>query len=198
MAKQFLQSLCRDERGATLTEFAIVAPVLILMVMGIFDMGHSQYTSALMNGAMQKAGRDLTLQTGVVSQGAIDAAVVKQIRTIVPSGATVELVKLSHAEFSDIGEAEEYTDSNGDGVCNDGEPYIDYNTNGQWDANRGELGIGGAKDAVLYTVNVSYDRLFPMTGLAGLPEKVELSASTVLRNQPYAEQVVTVAEGNCT
>jgi len=198
MARQFLQRLGRDETGATLIEFAIVAPVLILMVMGIFDMAHSQYTSALMNGAMQKAGRDLTLQTGSVTQGAIDASVIDQIRSVVPASATIELVKLSHTEFEDIGEEEEYTDDNGDGVCNNNEPFIDYNNNGQWDSNRGETGIGGAKDAVLYTVNVSYDRLFPMDGLAGLPEKVELSASTVLRNQPFAEQVVTISQGNCT
>lgn len=192
------QNLSRDNKGATLTEFAIVAPVLVLMVMGIFDMGHSQYTSALMNGVMQKAGRDLTLQSAGLNQAAIDASVEAQVRSVVPQSAKVELVKLSHADFEDIGEEEEYRDSNFDGFCNDGEPFIDYNNNGQWDANRGEDGIGGAKDAVLYTVNVSYDRLFPMAGLAGLPEKVELSASTVLRNQPYDEQNFVVSNGNCS
>lgn len=198
MAKNFLKRIGPDQSGVTLIEFAILAPVLMLMIMGIFDMAHTQYTSALMNGAMQKAGRDLTLQTGTVNEGAIDASVTSQIRSVVPQAAKIELVKLSHTEFSDIGEAEEFTDENGDGVCNANEPYIDINTNGQWDANRGELGIGGAKDAVLYTVNVSYDRMFPMAGLAGLPKKVELSASTVLRNQPFAEQIVNVSQGNCT
>lgn len=190
--------LHRNEDGAALTEFAIVAPVLILMIMGIFDMAHSQYTSALMNGAMQKAGRDLTLQSAFTSQSAVDAEVQNQIRSVVPGTATIELVKLSHTEFADIGEAEEFTDDNSDGQCNNNEPYIDDNNNGQWDANRGQDGIGGAKDAVLYTVNVSYDRLFPMAGLAGLPERVELSASTVLRNQPYDQQLDVFSQGNCS
>lgn len=199
MKKTLLNRLRRDDEGATLTEFAIVAPVLILLVMGIFDMGHSQYTSALMNGAMQKAGRDLTLQsaTATATQQTIDDEVVAQIRKVVPASAKVELVKLSHYEFEDIGEEEEYTDENNDGQCNDGEPFIDYNNNGQWDNNRGTDGVGGAKDAVLYTVNVSYDRLFPMAGLAGLTEKVNLTASTVLRNQPYAEQTIILSEGQC-
>jgi Flp pilus assembly protein TadG len=197
MKRSILNRIRREEDGVTLVEFAIVAPVLILMIMGIFDMAHSQYTSALMNGAMQKAGRDLTLQNAGVNEAAIDAAVQEQIRSIVPGSATIELVKLSHADFTDIGEAEEYNEENDDGICNNNELFIDENNNGQWDANRGETGIGGAKDAVLYTVNVSYDRLFPMAGLAGLPEKVELSASTVLRNQPYAEQVDNAATGNC-
>lgn len=197
-SKTVKKSLKRNQDGAALTEFALVAPVLILMIMGIFDMAHSSYTNALMNGAMQKAARDLTLETGVTSQNAIDQAVIDQVRNVVPSTATVELVKLSHFEFEDIGQPEEFTDSGAmNGICDNGEPYIDYNNNGQWDSNRGAEGIGGAKDAVLYTINVSYDRLLPMAYLAGLSETINLSASTVLRNQPYAEQVVSVSTGNC-
>ena len=109
----------------------------------------------------------------------------------------MRLEKLSHFDFEDIGEAEEYTDDNNDGVCNNNEPFVDSNGNGQWDANRGEEGIGGARDAVLYTAVVTYPRLFPMYGLAGLPQDVELRASTVLRNQPYDEQDRTVVTGNC-
>ncbi len=197
MASKTVNRLDRNQDGAALTEFALVAPVLILMIMGIFDMAHSGYTNSLMNGAMQKAARDLTLETGVVNQTDIDDAVVAQIRNVVPGTATVELVKLSHFEFEDIGQPEEFTDTNANGQCDSGEPYIDYNNNGQWDTNRGSEGIGGAKDAVLYTVNVSYDRLLPMAYLAGLSETINLSASTVLRNQPYAEQVVSVSTGNC-
>lgn len=197
MASKTVNRLDRNQDGAALTEFALVAPVLILMIMGIFDMAHSGYTNSLMNGAMQKAARDLTLETGVVNQTDIDDAVVAQIRNVVPATATVELVKLSHFEFEDIGQPEEFTDTNANGQCDSGEPYIDYNNNGQWDTNRGSEGIGGAKDAVLYTVNVSYDRLLPMAYLAGLSETINLSASTVLRNQPYAEQVVSVSTGNC-
>jgi hypothetical protein len=197
MAYKNAKNMGRNQDGAALTEFALVAPVLIMLIMGIFDMAHSSYTNSLMNGAIQKAGRDLTLETGFVTQEDLDDAVVAQIRNVVPATAKVELVKLSHFEFEDIGLAEEYTDDNGNGLCDGGEPYIDYNNNGQWDANRGAEGIGGARDAVLYTVNVSYDRLLPMAYLAGLSEDINLSASTVLRNQPYAEQVVQVSQGNC-
>ena len=197
MKTAIYKRLRREEDGVTLVEFAIVAPVLLLMVMGIFDMAHTQYTSALMNGAMQKAGRDLTLQSAPSSQSAIDAAVESQIRSVVPSSATITLEKLSHTDFTDIGEEEEYTDENNDGVCNNNEVFIDENNNGQWDDNRGQEGIGGAKDAVLYTVTVSYDRLFPMYEMAGLTDQVQLTASTVLRNQPFADQQDVTVQGNC-
>ena len=197
MAFRLLKRIRREEDGATLVEFGFVGPVLILMIMGIFDMAHTQYTSALVNGAMQKAGRDLTLETAGSQQDNIDQAVITQVRNVIPDSATITLEKLSHFEFEDIGEAEEFTDENNDTVCNNGEVYVDANNNGQWDANKGEEGIGGARDAVLYTAVVTYDRLFPMYGLAGLPQSVEVRASTVLRNQPYDVQDTTVDIGNC-
>lgn len=192
-----LRRLASDSRGVTLTEFAFVGPVLILMVMGIFDMAHTQYTSAMINGAMQKAGRDLTLENATNRQAIVDKRVADAVRNVVPSTATVDFEKLSYDDFTDIAEPEEFDDENKDDICNNGEVFADANGNGQWDTDRGAAGIGGARDAVLYTAVVSYPRLFPMYGLAGLPQNVNLRASTVLRNQPFDEQDRTVETGNC-
>ncbi|QUL38672.1 TadE/TadG family type IV pilus assembly protein [Erythrobacter sp. JK5] len=194
---RLLKRLRRDERGATLTEFGFVAPVLCVLLMGIFDLAHTQYTAAQINGAMQKAGRDMTLESAGSRQGTIDQAVIDQIKTVVPNNATVTLQKLSHFDFSDVGEAENFTDDDGDSVCNNGEPFEDANGNGQWDANRGASGIGGARDAVLYEATVEWPRLFPMAGLVGMSENMTLKASTVLRNQPYDQQNRNVEIGNC-
>ncbi|QIQ86052.1 TadE/TadG family type IV pilus assembly protein [Erythrobacter sp.] len=192
-----LRRLARDATGATLTEFAFVGPVLVLMVMGIFDMAHTQYTAALVNGAMQKAGRDLTLEGAGSTEASIDQRVIDQVSAVVPSTASVELEKLSHFDFSDVGQAEEFDDDNGDGVCNNGEVFVDVNENGQWDSNRGEEGIGGARDVVLYTAVVTYPRLFPMYGLAGMDQNVTLRSSTVMRNQPFDQQDRSSETGNC-
>ena len=197
MGAGILRRLAANERGATLTEFGFVAPIFILMIMDIFDMAHTQYTHAMMNGAMQAAGRDLTLESAGSQEATIDQTVIDRVKTVVPNTATVQLEKLSHFEFSDIGEQEDYDDDNGDGICNNNEVFVDANSNGQWDDNRGAQGIGGARDAVLYTAVVSYDRLFPMYGLAGLPQQVTIRASTVLRNQPYDEQDISSDTGNC-
>lgn len=192
-----MKRLRKNETGATLTEFALVAPVLILMVMGIFDMAHTQYTHAMMNGAMQSAGRDLTLESAGSRETSIDNHVINRVKSVVPNSANITLEKLSHFEFSDIGEAEQFDDEDEDGICNNNEVYADANGNGQWDSNRGSIGIGGARDAVLYTAIVEYDRLFPVYGVAGMPDTVTLRASTVLRNQPYDEQNSTVEARNC-
>ncbi|MFO6429563.1 TadE/TadG family type IV pilus assembly protein [Erythrobacter sp. W302b] len=193
-----LRRLHADRGGNTLIEFAIVSPVLLLMIMGLFDMAHTQYSRSVLHGAMQKAGRDLTLENANSQQVNIDQRVTDQITSVMPSGATIDLEKLSFFEFADVSEPEEFTDMNNDGICNNNEPYIDANENGGWDANRGRDGIGGARDVVLYTATVTYPRLFPMYSMAGLPDNVTIEASTVLRNQPFDEQNDRVTTpGNC-
>ena len=194
-----LRRLIADRSGVTMVEFAFVAPVLVVMVMGLFDMAHTQYSSSILNGALQKAARDLTLENANSQQVSIDARVEQQIAEVMPAAGEITFEKVSHFDFSDVSEPEEFTDQNSDNICNNNEPYIDTNNNGRWDADRGRDGIGGARDVVLYTANVTYPRLFPMYGLIGMPDTVTLSASTVLRNQPFDEQndrVVT--QRNCT
>lgn len=183
-----LRRLRGDSSGVTLVEFAFVGPVLILMIMGLFDIAHTQYSASVLNGAMQKAARDLTLESAQSQQVNIDARVTEQVRAVMPSNATVTLQKQSHFDFSDVDLPEEFTDQNADGRCNNNEPYVDNNDNGSWDADRGKDGIGGARDVVVYTAIVTYPRMFPMFGLAGLPQNVTIRASTVLRNQPFDEQ----------
>jgi hypothetical protein len=185
-----LRRLLGDSSGVTLVEFAFVGPVLIILLMGIFDMAHSQYTNALLNGAMQKAGRDMTLENAGSQQAANDARVRELVRKVVPQSAEIEFERLSHFDFSDIGEPEEVIEpaATANRRCDPGERYIDENDNGRWDADRGQEGNGGARDAVLFTAIVRYDRMFPMYELIGMPNQVELRASTVLRNQPFDEQ----------
>jgi hypothetical protein len=102
-----------------------------------------------------------------------------------PNGATVTFTKSSFDDFKNVNEREEYTDLNNNGRCDAGEPYEDANNNSTWDTYRGASGIGAARDVMLYTTNVTYPRLFPMYGLIGLPNSVTLSATTVLRRQPF-------------
>lgn len=183
--RTFLRRLRDDREGVTLVEFAFVGPVLILMLMGLFDVAHTQYTSAVLYGAMQKAARDYTLESATTSAATIDGRVQDQVRSVMPNGATITFTKTAFDDFKDVNEREQYTDLNNNGTCNGGEPYEDANNNGIWDVYRGATGLGGARDVMVYTTNVSYPRLFPMFGLIGLPANVTLSASTVLRRQPF-------------
>jgi Flp pilus assembly pilin Flp len=192
-----MRRLARNISGATAVEFAVVAPVLFLMIMGLFDVAHTQYTNSLVHGEMQRAARQLTLENANSRMQVVDAKVRAQIRQIVPKSATIEFEKLSHFDFSDIAEPEEVIGGNNDRVCDPGETYLDDNDNGRWDADRGKDGIGGARDAVLYTAIITYPRMFPISGMIGVPKDVRLEVSTVLRNQPYDEQDRSATSRTC-
>ena len=192
-----------DQRGVTIVEFAIVAPVLLLLLMGSMDLAHTLYMRATLQGIMQKAARDASLEAGagVPRQTVIDGMVTDQVKNLATS-AVVTFDRRFYRTFSEAStaRAEEWTDTNNDGTCNDGEPYTDQNSNMQWDRDGSNTGQGGAKDTALYTATVDYPRLFPMAAMIGLSENVRVRATTVLRNQPYADQGSYAAPvvRNCT
>lgn len=198
-----LLSLRADERGAALVEFAIVAPVLSLLLVGGFDIAHILYTRSALQGIVQKTARDSGLEssTATATQAAIDAKVTRQIKALA-NNATITFSRRYYRTFSEAAaaQAEPWTDTNGNGTCNNGEPYTDENNNGVWDADGGDDGQGGAKDKTVYTVQISYPHMFPLWKFIGGSNTVKLSASTVLMNQPYTDQgsyTVTTTIRNC-
>lgn len=196
MRRPLPPQLAEDRRGVTIVEFAMIAPVLMIGMMGMFDLGYNIYTDALLQGAIQKAARDSTIEGAQDQAAELDAKVAGVVRQIAPS-AVLSYTRKAYTSFSDVSQPEDFRDVNGDGVCNDGEPFEDANGNGSWDRDRGRDGFGGARDAVLYTVTVDYPRLFPVAGLIGQSPNFQLTASTVLRNQPYNLQTQRAATGNC-
>ena len=188
-----LRSLARDEAGAAIVEFALIAPVMVMTLFGMFDLGHGMYTKSLLQGAIEKASRDSTIQGATT--GALDAKVTTIVRRIAP-GSTITFNRASYTSFTSVGQPEDYGDTNSDGVCDAGETFEDANGNGAWDANQGRTGNGGARDAVLYTVTVNYPRLLPLGRLIRQSDTTTMSAVTVLRNQPYGLQN-TPANATC-
>lgn len=191
--------LGRDAEGATILEFALITPPLLVMLMGLFDLAYNQYTSEMLNGAIQKAARDSTIEAASASQASIDARVTKAVQTVAPN-ATMQFDRKAYSDFTRVNRSEDYDDVDGNGVCDKGEPFEDVNGNGLWDTDTGTAGFGGARDAVLYTVTVNYRRAFPIYALMpGQSETMTLRATTVLRNQPYgaARGTNPPVTGNC-
>ena len=190
-------ALVADQRGAALVEFALVAPVFLLTLVGLFDLSYNIYTSSLLEGSIQKAARDSTIEGASSSDAAIDGRVEDVVKTIVPR-ATVAFRRRAYTNFADVRQPADFTDTNLDGTCNDGEPFEDVNGNNRWDDDRGASGMGGGRDAVLYTVTVTYDRQLPLHKLIPISPQVTTVARTVLRNQPYEGQSQMVSVENCT
>ena len=195
-----LSALLRDRCGVIAVEFALVAPVLMLMLMGLFDLSYNMYTTQMLQGAIENAARNSSIEGAVGKEAQLDAMVTTAVRAVAPP-ATLTFTRRAYSSFTKAGRPEDFTDVDSDGVCSKGEPFEDANGNGKWDTDGGKTGFGGARDAVLYTVVVKYQRPFPIAGLIpGQSKTFTLSAATVLRNQPYGQQAAKAAPatGNCT
>jgi Flp pilus assembly pilin Flp len=186
-----------DERGVTIVEFALVAPVMLLLLMGLFDLCYRAYAQSILTGAVQAAGRRGTLEgnASTTATATLDATVIRQMRAVA-NNLTWNSSRKSYRSFSRIG-AEPFDDVNHNGRYDSGECYSDINNNNRWDADAGNDGQGGANDITVYTMTVTYPRLFPLTGLMGVPPTQAISASTRLKNQPYGSQAADAPETRC-
>jgi Flp pilus assembly protein TadG len=193
----FIQKIRADERGATVIEFAFVAPIFLLFLVATFDLAHREYATSILQGAVQKAARGSTLEGGAAATTSLDAQVRLAIEPLA-SGANYAFSRKTYNSFTRAGQAENFTDSNGNGVRNAGECFQDENGNGTWDADAGATGPGGSDDIVQYTATVTYPRLFPMAGMLGWPTDQVISATTVLRNQPYGIKNASTVTVICT
>ena len=196
MRTRFIPALRSDRRGAVLVEFAILAPVMMVMLMGLFDLLYQVYTQSILNGELQKAARDSGIEGGAASTSTIDAKVQTMVMKIAP-GATFTSTRKSYDSFSEVA-PEPFTDTNGNGVRDPGECFTDENGNGTWDQDPGAAGQGGASAVTVYTMTATYPRLFPVAGLFGWPTTQTVSATTLLKNQPYATQTTTANVTVCT
>lgn len=203
MKPAFLKRLRFDEDGTSVVEFGLLAMPLTIMIMGVMDLGHTYYVDSVMNGAMHELARESSLEgaASTSQQAIVDARLRDVIKTISPD-AVVTVTRRYYKTFSKAAaaQAEDWTDSNSNGRCDNNEPFIDGNNNDVWDADGGDAGQGGAKDVVIVRVQVQYRRLFPTKSLIGLGEDVQLLTDSILANQPYAaQQSYSVSTtGNCT
>ena len=193
----FLPRIGNEDRGTTIVEFAVVAPVLLMIIIGGMEIGHLGYVKGITRAALQVAARDSGLETNNSNQNAVDARVRDRIKTVIPN-AQIDIQRRAYADFTRVNTPEDFNDSNGNGVYDANECFTDINGNSSWDRDRGRSNSqGGADDVVLYTVSVSYDKIFPLWKLIGQPSRNVISAKTTLRNQPFGVQSQQIGTRIC-
>lgn len=194
--RRFLSALRRSAAGASAVEFALAAPLLLLIIGVTLEMAQAFYIRAVLQGSVNRAARDSSLQSAQTSQTGIDQGVTRMIHDAMPS-ATTTFTRRNYADFTNIGQPEDFTDTNHNGIHDPTECFVDLNGNGTWDADVGKSGLGGANDAVVYTVTVTYNQWFGFTRMFGLPQTQSIHATTILRNQPFATQTTRTGVQIC-
>lgn len=178
------RDLGRNQRGLAAVEFALTAPLFLLLLMGAFDFSWQFYAKQVLQGAVAKAARDSTLESNAGSQSALDAKVRAEVQKVFAK-ATVTFTRKVYDSFDQVGKPEPFKDKNGNNSYDSGECFEDINGNGSWDADRGKAGNGGADDVVLYTASMEFKRVLPVWKMLGQSQSTTLTQTTVLRNQPY-------------
>ena len=192
--------LAGDAKGVTAIEFALLAPVLILLICGTVDLGYIYMAQTSLTGAVAAAAR----QSGATqesSQAEREATMQVAItRTMSAYLLTPEqhptIVSTAYRNFSET-RPEDYTDINRNGQYDGpsgmfaGEPYTDRNDNGKWDPAlpiENSL-VGDEGEVVAYTAIYPVKHLFGFLSFITSGEQgVTLRASSVVRNEPVKTQ----------
>ena len=193
-----IRRLGRDQRGATIVEFAVIAMPMCVLLMGGLELGYNSYVRSTLQGALHDAARVAAVENPILATDGDTveeqvANMIKETVAHVAPNAVVDVDQKSYFEFSSIGEPEKLmTDNNGNGKydASDEDCFEDANGNGTFDPDSGKSGTnGGADDVVLYTAKVSAPRILPLDRLVpGVSEKVEYTLRAAVRNQPYGQQ----------
>ncbi len=185
---RFLKRLRDREDGSPAAEFAFVAPIMILLVVGTIEFGMIMFVTILMESGLRDAAR-----YGITGSEFGKMSRMERIVEII-NDRTLGLVDISEADiqilvypdFGQIGQGEDFVDGNGNGTYDVGETFTDANGNGTWDSDIGQSGPGASGQVVLYRIEYAWNLLTPLAApLIGENGKFTLSASIAVRNEPY-------------
>lgn len=194
MTDRFCSRLRGDETAVTVVEFALIAPVMLMLLLGAVEFGHLLFARMALEGAIMEAARaaSATLET---SEAARNAAMRAKIITSMQKfnkipGEDISIETEVYDSFAST-RPENYTDANGNGRYDppaprfSGETFTDRNANGKWDPALPKAGsLGGPGDVVNYKVSFPMALLFdlPMKPI-GISKGVTLTAVAVTRNE---------------
>ncbi|SKA36365.1 TadE/TadG family type IV pilus assembly protein [Consotaella salsifontis] len=174
------------EAGVTAVEFALIAPVLFMLFMGIVEYGLAEAANMLLKHATYTAAREG--RTGFSSENSTREetvrAIVRKEASLLMDADKLSIDSRRYTDFATMASPEPFIDANGNGIRDNGENYTDLNGNGQYDG--AVAGIGGATQVVVYTVSYPWKFFTPLIGnLAGHDGVLTLTAKAVVQNEPY-------------
>ncbi|MDX2073349.1 MAG: TadE/TadG family type IV pilus assembly protein [Alphaproteobacteria bacterium] len=188
MKKRSFLSFWSASDGASAVEFALIAPVLLLMTIGIIEISLMMLTQNIMESVTFTASR--LGKTGYVEAGITREETIIQALHDAADGlldtTKITVDTQSYNEFGDVGSPEPFVDANGNGIHDDGENYTDVNANGQYDTDMGAAGEGNAGQVVVYIVTYPWSVSTPLlSSLMGDHGVFSLTARAVVKNEPF-------------
>ncbi|MGB3471975.1 MAG: TadE/TadG family type IV pilus assembly protein [Erythrobacter sp.] len=190
---RFLKALRADTQGVTIVEFALVAPVMLLFIGGILEIGYVTFARSTLESSILAAARASRV-TECPNENAEELAeqLTKRMSVIMSAdGAPPTLSVQSYGQkFGDVGNPEPFDDTDGNGTHSVGESYTDVNGNGEWDADMGQDGhYGTFGEVVEFKASFNVPSLFPWIAqrINSGQNFYTIESVTVIRNEPYED-----------
>lgn len=157
--RMMLRDCCK---GASIIEFAIVAPVFMLLLVGFIELGLIFFTSTILESATGISSR--IGKTGFAPAGVNREEFIRsELRRLSGGYLSPDLLQIdvvSYKSFASIGQPEPCTTAGDPPPCVNG--FDDVNGNGQWDADQGAAGVGTRGKVALYRVNYPWSIFTPL------------------------------------
>ncbi|MEE4206043.1 MAG: TadE family protein [Erythrobacter sp.] len=193
MIRRFFGRLAREREGVTIVEFAFVAPVMFMLILGLLEMGYVAFARSTLESAILVASRESKVaecpaQTAeLIEDELMDRLSV--ISTFNNQPPKLE-VRSYGTNFRNVGNPEPFNDIDASGTWDPGEPYQDFNGNGQWDDDMGKDGnFGQFGEVVEFSASMDVVSLIPYVAAAvnGNEGFYRVTAETVVRNEPFKD-----------
>jgi len=184
----FLCDLWRKQDGVSAIQFAIIAPVFMLMMIGALQIGLVLIIENALEGAAREASRFAIVSAGPGQAANIQTKVSNIARDL--SGGIIDPTKVivnvkAYANIENLARPEPFEDADMNGEYDVGEVYTDINGNGVYDIDQGisdSFGLGG--QAIIYEIQYIWDTIVPILGGS---RYVKVTARTVVVNEEFPD-----------
>lgn len=183
------RAAARDESGTAALEFALIAPVVFLLLLGIIELSMVMLTTSVMESATVNTAR--LGKTGYVAanttrqQEIINSVKNRTAGLLDPNKITI--TSQVYTNLAQVGKPEPCIKPPvAPCTGTPGVNFTDINGNGVWDADMGLAGLGNPGDIVVYTVSYPWEMMTPMLrNLMGTNGVITLQSRSVVKNEPY-------------
>ena len=186
---RYAKQLFRDVQGSTAVEFAVISPLVIMLLFGTFQLTYEGFAQTRLNDALRTSSR--LAVTGALSTGStsreqmIGDAITKYMGAVkVAAGKTMAVTISNAVTFSAYGSGtpmEPYDDTNNDGLCDNGEAFVDYDGDGKWSSLKLTAGAGGGGSILNIKVDFPMDSVIPFVPAALL----HLTSQQTVENEQF-------------
>jgi len=82
----------KSEKGQAMVEFALILPILLILILGIIDFGRVLYTKSALTSLSQEAARHASIYYGSEDNSAIQQYVLNNLGTLNSSDLTGDVI----------------------------------------------------------------------------------------------------------